>query len=384
MNSFRIILRENINRLRVIRVPVLVLVMLFSSMANAAWRESLPPELAVPELMRMGLEGLSVEKVFHHRLEKFLDPEDRYFLVVRLGRLTETQFNRIDKLYGNRSPADYNPEREYRLKDFLPPVVQAVLNKTFTPIGYDLSFLKKSSYQRKIRKLKKASPIGEEGLMVDGLLWNGLSTETNCWNATVETLNAINAGTSTYRIFTPPRWEIDRELKSAYFGKPVTSESKLQQWDTLLISEKSPYTGIEILQHTALVINKQLVFEKVGSTADHPYRLSLRQDVIGKYRRALADTYRSEYRRYGSGYMLFRDTGFRSEAYPKLTSKIIGKISPVVQPERLTYGCDSGQEDKCTYSFQVVETLIVESGSQGGTLRGSGRILSRFQSLENH
>lgn len=345
-------------------------------------RNALTAEEVVPELTRLGLPGLRVEKRLHPRLQNLFDPEDRYFLMIHLGPLSETQFNAIRQLYGHHSTLSYIPGKEYRLRDFLPLSVQAVLNKTFTPVSYDLAFLRSDSYETRIENLRRSSPGSEELRMIDGLLWWGLDTETNCWNATVETLNEVKAGSSGYRLFMPARWDIDHELKTAASGEVVASEEQLRPWDLLLVSKESPYSGREILQHTALVINEHLVFEKVDSSADYPYRLSLREDVLSKYRRALADAFRSEYRRYPSGRLLFPGSGLRDAPYPELMADIIREVRPGIEPERLSYGCDSGEEDSCIYSFQVVESLDLVAGEGGGKLHGPARLLERFQSLE--
>ncbi|MEJ2308024.1 MAG: hypothetical protein P8Z31_00580 [Gammaproteobacteria bacterium] len=318
----------------------------------------------------------------HPRLQNLFDPEDRYFLIIHLGPLSEAQFNAIRQLYGHHPPVSYVPGKEYRLRDFLPLSVQAVLNKTFTPVKYDLSFLHSNAYETRIDNLRRSSPDSEEMRLIDGLLWKGLGTETNCWNATVETLNEVKAGTSRYRLFTPARWDIDHELKTAAFGKIVAAEDQLRPWDLLLVSKASPYSGREILQHTALVINEHLVFEKVDSTADYPYRLSLREDVLNKYRRALAETFRSEYRRYPEDRLVFAGSGLRDTPYPDSMADIIRQVRPAVEPERVSYGCDSGKEDRCTYSFQVVESLDLVADQEGGKLHGPARLLGRFRSLE--
>jgi hypothetical protein len=347
-----------------------------------AWQAELQPEEVVPELVALGLRQIVVEKHYHRRLSKLLDHEDRYFLVIRLGRLTKKQFDRVRALYGGYPGIAYERDREYRLKDFMPPVVQALLNKTFRPVKYDLSFLESSSYQRKIKRLRKKSPDKRDSRLIEGLLWNGLSTETNCWNASVEVLNAIKAGSTTYRVFTPARWEIDFELKHAGQGRRVREEADIEPWDLLLISTKSPYTGQVILQHTALLLNRNLVFEKVDSPAEYPYRLSMKRDVLKKYRRALVETFRSEYRRYPEGVTLFRNAGIEDKPWPKLTAKIFGEMQPPVPQRKISVGCDSGKEDSCILTFQVVEKLTVVTGPDGGKLRGKGKLLRRFQSLE--
>jgi hypothetical protein len=361
---------------------LIILALLPACTSQGPSRETPGAVEVVPELARLGLPGLSVEKRMHPRLQNLFDPEDRYLLIIHLGPLSEAQFNAIRQLYGHHSPVSYVPGKAYRLRDFLPLSVQAVINKTFTPVKYDLSFLQTYPYETRIENLRRSSPGSGEMRLIDGLLWKGVGTETNCWNATVETLNEVKAGSSRYRLFAPARWDIDHELKSAAFGRVVAAGERLRPWDVLLVSKQSPYSGREILQHTALVINEHLVFEKVDSSADYPYRLSLREDVLKKYRRALAETFRSEYRRYPDDRLLFAGSGLRDTPYPDLMAEIIRQVRPAIEPERLSYGCDSGREDKCAYSFQVVETLDLVAGEEGGKLLGPARILGRFQSLE--
>ena len=81
---------------------------------------------------------------------------------------------------------------------------------------------------------------------------------------------------------------------------------------------------------------------------------------------------------------MVREAGRRSDAFPGLVDRIIRKVRPEVQPGNIAYGCDSGAEDRCSYSFQVVERLSIVASEEGGRLRGPAAILDRFRSLEDH
>ena len=101
-------------------VVLVSICMVFSSLQSYAEAiEVVDPNIAVPELVKMGIP-VTVKKYKDPRFDNLEFTEDKYYLDVQLGQLTLDQFNQLINLYGRVNSVEFNSEKSYNLIDFLP------------------------------------------------------------------------------------------------------------------------------------------------------------------------------------------------------------------------------------------------------------------------
>lgn len=343
---------------------VFIFLWAFTSYAN----EDLVFSKVFPEFSQLQIEA-SVQKKSSTKFSELYNEQDRYYLTTSLGPLTRQQFDSLIQHYGSRSQVSFDAERSYELSDFLPPSIQAVINQTFSPIEHSFG---ESLYNEEYDSLLDS----ESAIDLWALRKNGLGTQTNCWNTTFENINAILFNSTTYRLFLPGRWTANDEVDA---NTQMISENEIQLWDILVIREKSfVVPDVAMLMHTAIFLNKNVVFEKTDSTENDPYRLSLAQDVLAKYKEIFGDQLVVEYRRVQKPFL--SEMMYSSDP---IVLNIIKKFHPQVDTNTIVAGCETGMGGGCDVYLQAVvpTEIIIYKKTGRGILKGPKRVLDRFSPL---
>jgi len=206
-----------------------------------------------------------------------LEPEI-YLLSVSLGRLTRRQFNTLHAHFKRQSHVRYSPDTEYTLEDFLPPVIQALLNKkylskdVFTPQQMDqLSAKKAKGAELKIRYFS-----GSDGII----------SAANCIGTAMEVTRVVRSqsGHGAYSFYFPGRQEASEILKNPKIVNTVSAR-ELRFLDMALFTVKNEVFGPQVL-HVAINILPGLYFEKRDTGAHEPYRLVFLTDIKARIRQA--------------------------------------------------------------------------------------------------
>jgi hypothetical protein len=167
----------------------------------------------------------------------------------QLGRLSYPQWQKLTKIYGAwhnvRLLAPYNPQRNYELLDFMPPTLQAWDRHRFYGQKQILSGLNFGGGR---------SPLTNVQLV------------TNCWGTVYEVLRLADGlqvqSPVLFVTAAQPMLETLRQISIAAKDE--------QPGDIVLISHR--HGDREYLDHTVLVIDRNLFFEKAGTGDEVPYR----------------------------------------------------------------------------------------------------------------
>ena len=281
--------------------------------------------------------------------------EDRYFLDIKFGKLTADQFKSLMKRYGNYSRVPYQANRVYDLIDFLPASMQGLVNKTF-----ETSYYSVNSRNEEISFLFK----------------NGVSVSSNCFNTTIEVIRSLESKSLElkHRFFIPDRWVVTDNFEDAEYGQYV-APSALKPYDVLFFLAK-PMGSLTTIQHTAIYLSDDLVFEKTDSSSSDPYRISYTEDVKGKYRRVLPERFESSKvlnRRFlAAGKALFPDmkVGLKKDLFSE--PAMIDKLPVAVKRMNLSVGCETALGGGCDLNFYDVKEVGFVINPQTGRAQASG------------
>ncbi len=320
-----------------------------------------------PEFAKLNITA-NVEKKDSKKFAEFSYHQDRYYLSVSLGKVSQTHFDSLHAYYGARSQVAYDSQHNYDLSDFLPPSMQAVINQSFAPIFHNTDGL----YSQKYEYLFDT----DSGMDLWALRKNGLSTVTNCWNTTFENLNAILFNKQTYRLTVPSRWTANDEVDLV---SQSIAEDDVQLWDMLVIRQKSSVAEDgAMLMHTAIFLNKNVVFEKTDSSENDPYRMSLVKDVLAKYKEIFGEQLVVEYRRVSQPFL-------EKEYFVQdpMILELIKQQDASVNTSFIAAGCETGLGGGCDmFLTTVVPTEIIIYKKTGrGILKGPKNVLDRFSPL---
>jgi hypothetical protein len=200
-----------------------------------------------------------------------------YLLSVELGPLSRKQFDTIKAYFKNQSLVSYNETKNYKLEEFLPPVMQALLNKGIAEL--DLSSL----------KYPKNEDGEEDEFFPDKIGFkSGFSSLVNCIGTALETVRVIQVqrGQGVYHLYAPGRIDASQLLKDTI--TPVKREN-LQFGDVLYVMEKADPEDYypDQVQHMAIYISKNIFFEKRDSFENDPYRLVFVEDIQTRLNKVL-------------------------------------------------------------------------------------------------
>lgn len=357
-----------------LKYSLFLLALTLSTFAQAA------ETFALKDFARFGIQAKAV-KLVDPRFKSLSEPEDRYYLEVKLGRLSLEQYNSMMALYGNKSRVAYDAKKEYDLVDFLHPAIQATVNQVFGYNSYDTSGLMDFDPES----------LPEDDVMV---IWpiqkNGVSSYSNCWNTTTQVLRLQHVSTDPnnmlYQIYWPGRWEIDSELKSEELSFAVKAGEE-RAGDALLVSNSGDMAVEDgqggMIQHTAILLSESLVFEKTDSSEDDPYRISFRKDVLTKYQRIFEKGLSIGYRRYNQAGQKTFSLAKASKLKDSLTAKgfaLIQKLVPAIADLLLVSGCETGLGGGCDVVItELHDFKVITNPKTGrGIFYGPRKVLDRF------
>lgn len=185
-------------------------------------------------------------------------------LQVKYGKLNEEDFKQLKSSFNNSSLVKFDLEREYELIDFLPPVGQALLNQVMFVTEREL-------------RLEKTQELSD---YYRGDYRGVIRTQTlsNCEGTAYEFLRSMwGRSDGSFAVYLPDRYAIEVALKE---GAQRVKQEDLRVGDLLVVRAWSEFLGAADIQHVAVVVGENLVFEKTGGYYDEPYRIFRITDVI--------------------------------------------------------------------------------------------------------
>ncbi len=169
-------------------------------------------------------------------------------LEFRFGRLSHSQWQTLRQTYSQwHNPAllgAYDPQHHYQLMDFLPPAIQALNRHQF-------------------RAEERGVPAAPGSPLPKTAQWLA-----NCWSTVYEILRLAHQpqADSPYLFVTAAEPMLQ---KLRQISRPVTGAA--QPGDLWLLTHR--HGDREYLDHTVLVIDAGVFFEKAGTGDQVPYRL---------------------------------------------------------------------------------------------------------------
>lgn len=170
--------------------------------------------------------------------------DERLHLRVEFPALTARQFQHLKKAYGfGLSRITYRPGKAYQLRDFLTPMMQAVLNSRFrAEINANYSHL-----------------------------------TSNCWSTAYEVLHSAATDTDTFSVYLQPEGLPALRAFQGAGGKPLLKTTTLQALAAHpdfrfgdLVLQFEPDGALE---HAVIVVDRDVYFEKTAVITESPYRL---------------------------------------------------------------------------------------------------------------
>lgn len=179
-----------------------------------------------------------------HQCLQYIDTSEKWSfwqtsLGVQFGKISKLQWQKLSQRYGNwhRHRSPYQASRQYTLLDFLPPVIQALDRHRF------------------ISETRSISDSSEQQLV------------TNCWATLYEILRLSQRPTSE----SPVLFITEAQPMLNLLRRISTPVKIVEPGDILLVTHR--HQQREYLDHTAIAIDRQIVFEKAGTGDTVPYRL---------------------------------------------------------------------------------------------------------------
>lgn len=260
----------------------------FALFANAGSTQA--PDI----LKELGIQT-KLEKSYPQQLQGFdsADPHI-YLLSVHLGQLNQTQFTKLKAYFGNQSSVSFDSNRSYDLKDFLPPAMQALLNKKLNDMDLSSFDCPKDEYG------------DEEDCWLLRANITSVSSMVNCIGTAFEMSRIIQKqnGAGTYHLYSPGRVEASYILKDKSNGASVPQKN-LKFGDVLYYTQKLDTVWGEQVQHMAIFIAGNIYFEKRDSSEQDPYRLVLLEDVQKRLENVFED------KRIKPKLLRFRESAFK-------------------------------------------------------------------------
>lgn len=281
------------------------------------------------------IQGVEVEEATAERFigahNDFLDPAALTTADLDFGPLTNDQFQALHEEFGGLSEVSYQPGAEYEAADFLPPVLQALLNQDLElPEAVTLPESAEYAYP----------PMGED-LPVD--------LTANCHGTAWEAARSFQGENESAHIYLGDAVVMDDALESSRFqavGTPGKEQPEgLKPGDVVAFDEVSEWARMTMLLHTAVYVGGGLFFEKPNTESDgedSPYRLATWEMLT-----APVDNY--------------VDGAFTAQAYRPVQA--LPHASETFQSDQL----DQWQQEHGTLDKPV---LTVLEPSMGGGIRG--------------
>ncbi len=221
------------------------------------------------------------ENIAHTAYEVTIDRQGRSELPntridVRFDDLDASQYQALMDHYGGQGVVPWMPDRTYRLVDFLPPKVQALVDRWLVVTSEDLALPEDWCDPR-----RGCSDV------VTGM---------NCWDTAYSVLFDLHKPMSEQQgaIFHIGPLDFEKALEApeaSTFTRNLTREEVfsstspsrnegLEPGDLLYIRTKFSMIGPA---HVAIFIDDDLYFEKTNFSSEDPIRLARWSDVVGPY-----------------------------------------------------------------------------------------------------
>jgi len=201
-----------------------------------------------------------------------------------LGKLTETEFDAVHAELGGHSPVKFDAEKNYTVRDFLPPTLQALVNK-------DLDMgdpVKLTGTEKLLEKLNE-----EGGMLYGEELTIGLTS--NCHAAAYEAVRAYQGHTGEFALFYGEMMTMDGLVVDEKLFEKVGTVSlekveagqldalfalDLKPGDVVQFHEEAEWGRMTMLLHSAVYVGGGLFFEKPNTEGPEKEDLAnyVRQD----------------------------------------------------------------------------------------------------------
>ena len=196
-------------------------------------------------------------------------------LSFNFGKISQADFIFLKNTYGgwsqSQTSVEYSPNKSYQLLDFLPPLIQALNGHRFIPeetveAAYSDDFGERlSSSQRDLKKY----------------------LYLNCWGLTYEVLrSAVNSQARPSIFMAQASLMLEQIRNNSHHILTLQQPSEFpipgifsNPGDIILITHKSS-SGYEYLDHTVIIIDDGIYFEKAGTGEDVPIRIIDRETLL--------------------------------------------------------------------------------------------------------
>lgn len=196
---------------------------------------------------------------------------------VPLGKVTSTEFASLSQLLGSDVAKEYSTETTYELRDFLPPMAQALEGRHFVSVTERNPVLTKWLNSPHLDEFDSSS--------------DELSLSTNCWQTTLEYLRRRH---DRFDTFYAPMARVVPVFEDPANFKPV-EKSQLRSGDIVFIYDMNFHTGEKNAAHAAVYLTGDLFFEKTGADDGFFFRIVPRSEIENSYS---SDAYTWQYLRY--------------------------------------------------------------------------------------
>lgn len=144
-------------------------------------------------------------------------------------------------------------------------------------------------------------------------------------------------------------------------------------------------SGTTLIMHTAIVVSKEILFEKTDSSDDDPYRLSLRKDAYTKFEHIFGSDLVIDYRRFnGAGKEPIPAPRLPTQEVDERLATVLKTAFPTMKPENVTFSSDLGLGGAFVPEVnEILPTRVVINPTTGrGILSAPRSVLTRFVGLQ--
>ena len=304
--------------------------------------------VALPDIAGVPVKA-TVEKFLG--MQTMLGEEALKTLDARFGKLSQSQFDAVHKEFGGRSQVKFDAAREYTAIDFLPPMLQALVNK-------DLEIPASI-------KLKGTKNIGEINMDPSD---HSIDLTMNCHATAWEAARAFQGVSDKVSIFYGEMITADAlhdDTKFKQLGVVENADRKrvlemnLKPGDIVQFEEVADWQRMTMLVHTAVYVGGGMFFEKPNTEGpekpdpanyvtqeETPYRLCTLDMMCAPLDAAFEGKFKLE---------LYRPTAPIDEAAKVWESSLEGDFKKYAEKKGTTLG---------------IELVSMLEQGMGGNIRG--------------
>lgn len=200
---------------------------------------------------------------------------DSHFYDVEFPSLSESEFRRLQKIYGGwsktRNQETYQSDKVWNLSQFLPPAMASKLGNVFQ--GEETLEMLPHIFGSKADGQRIPTPV---------------QLISNCWGTAYEVMRAAQTPSEELilfyapqrlakAVFFDPQWSEEiRPISKTVSPDPSVRSAGLMPGDVLLI-------GDAWLQHVAIFVDDDLYFEKSGTGNTALYRLNTLETILATW-----------------------------------------------------------------------------------------------------